>query len=424
MRRDGRPDPHRRDPNLAWSQLPPAPPRRNPPPRGNPPYQPPPRRRTTDDGVRYAPTQRPEPFTDDRRQPPPRRTGRSRPAPPARSPRPPRQARSPRHGRPLWRRLLGPGLGTKLLVTAVALLFSIVVTLIWVDRSLNRIDALADYDGRPGSSVGTNWLLVGSDSRVGLTPDQEQELTTGGDVGPERTDTIILIHIPRFGGHSTMVSIPRDSYVSIPGNGKDKINAAYAFGGPQLLVQTVEGATGLRIDHYAEIGFGGFAGMVDAIGGLDICVKQPMDDPMAGINLAPGCQELDGTQALGFVRSRYVLAGGDLDRIQNQRQFLSALLSKATSPSTLLNPFRLWPLITGTTRSLTVDSGDHVWSLASLGWALRDNPVTTTVPVSGTEDVDGSGNVLLWDRSRAGPLFDDLAHDRALPAELITTGGS
>ncbi|MDV7264416.1 LCP family protein, partial [Rhodococcus oxybenzonivorans] len=174
----------------------------------------------------------------------------------------------------------------------------------YLDTSLNRVDALADYDGRVGDTPGTNWLLVGSDSRTGLTPEQEQELSTGGNSGPDRTDTIIVMHLPSSGGPATMVSIPRDSYVSIPGYGEDKINASFAFGGPQLLVQTVEEASGLHIDHYAEIGFGGFAGIVDAIGGVEMCLDAPIDDPLAGINLAPGCQELSGSDALGFVRTR------------------------------------------------------------------------------------------------------------------------
>ncbi|RZL72990.1 MAG: LytR family transcriptional regulator, partial [Rhodococcus sp. (in: high G+C Gram-positive bacteria)] len=223
------------------------------------------------------------------------------------------------------------------------------------------------------------------------------------------------------GGPATMVSIPRDSYVSIPGYGEDKINASFAFGGPQLLTQTVEEASGLHIDHYAEIGFGGFAGIVDAIGGVDMCLGTAIDDPLAGINLAPGCQELSGAQALGFVRSR-ATALADIDRMNHQRMFMAALMSKATSPATWLNPFRVWPLVTDTAASLRVDESDHIWNLAALAWAVRGDMVTTTVPVGGFEDVDGAGNVLLWDHERASQFFDALANDRQVPAELVTTG--
>lgn len=290
----------------------------------------------------------------------------------------------------------------------------------YVDGSLTRIDALSDYDGRIADTPGTNWLLVGSDSRTGLTPEQEAALSTGGETGPSRTDTIILIHIPEGGGAATMVSLPRDSYVSIPGWGQDKLNASFAIGGAPLLVQTVEGATGVHLDHYAEIGFGGFAGIVDAIGGVDVCLQNAISDPLAGIDLPAGCQELAGSEALGFVRSR-ATALADLDRMNNQRQFMSALLAKATSPSTFLNPLRLWPLAKDTASSLSVDDGDHIWNLASLAWAMRGDLVTTTVPVSGFEDTD-VGNVLLWDSDRASQFFGALAEDRQIPEELRTTG--
>jgi LCP family protein required for cell wall assembly len=216
-----------------------------------------------------------------------------------------------------------------------------------------------------------------------------------------------------------MVSIPRDSYVSIPGVGKDKINAAFNNGGPQLLVQTVEEATGLRMDHYAEIGFGGFADIVDALGGVNLCVPYPIDDPLAGINLQAGCQDLTGAQALGFVRSR-ATALADLDRMNNQRLFMSALLKKATDLGTLLNPLRLWPMVTKTAGSLQVDEDDHLWNLAGLAWAMRGDLVTTTVPVGGFEDNE-SGNVLLWDREKATQFFGALAADEPIPPELLTT---
>lgn len=319
--------------------------------------------------------------------------------------------------RPKRRRHWGRRIGILFLVLVLAL----AGLTFYLDTSLNRVDALPDYPGRIGDTPGTNWLLVGSDSRTGLTPEQEEELATGGDTGPDRTDTIMLVHVPSSGGPATMVSIPRDSYVAIPGYGQDKINASFAFGGPALLAQTVEEATGLHIDHYAEIGFGGFAGIVDAIGGVDMCLATAIDDPLAGINLAPGCQELTGAQALGLVRSR-ATALADIDRMNNQRMFLSALMAKATSPWTFLNPFRLWPLVTDTAGSLRVDEGDHIWSLAGLAWAVRGDMVTTTVPVAGFEDVDGSGNVLRWDRERASQFFDALADDRQIPAELVTNG--
>ncbi|QSE43884.1 LCP family protein [Rhodococcus erythropolis] len=403
IRRDGR-TPQQNPANQAWSQVPPEAPQQ-------------PRRED------WAPTQRPQPFQDDpRRQGPPRqdphRQAKYAPAPPRRTPpnAPPRPPEPPKQRRPRKRRSWGKRIGITLLVLLLALAGAVY----YVDSSLNRIDALPDYAGRVADTPGTNWLIVGSDSREGLTPEQEQALATGGDTGPKRTDTVILVHVPKS-GKTTMVSIPRDSYVPIPGYGSDKINAAFAFGGAPLLVQTVEEATGLRIDHYAEIGFSGFAGIVDAVGGVNVCLTQAIDDPLAGINLPAGCQDLKGSDALGFVRTR-ATALADLDRMNNQRQFMSALLSKATSPSTFLNPFRLWPLVSDTAKSLQVDEGDHIWNLASLAWALRGGMTTTTVPVAGFEDVDGSGNVLLWDKARASQFFDALANDQQIPQDLITTG--
>ncbi|MBD0324523.1 MAG: LCP family protein, partial [Aldersonia sp.] len=217
------------------------------------------------------------------------------------------------------------------------------------------------------------------------------------------------------------VSIPRDSYVTIPGHGRDKINASFAIGGPPLLVQTVEESTGLHMDHYAEIGFGGFAGIVDALGGIQMCLDQPVVDPLAGIDLPAGCQKLEGPQALGFVRSR-ATALADIQRMNNQREFMSALTAKAASPSTLLNPFRSWAFARQTAKSFTVDDGDHLWNLAALAWAMRGDVVTTTVPLAGFEDMGASGNVARWDSARASQFFGALAEGQPVPQELITTG--
>ena len=177
---------------------------------------------------------------------------------------------------------------------------------LWLETALHRQTVLTDYPGRPSAGPGSTWLMVGSDSRQGLTPQQQEALATGGDTGNGRTDTILVVHMPALwsGTPTTMVSIPRDSYVPIPGYGRDKINAAFSMGGAPLLAQTVEQATGLRIDHYAEIGFGGFAGLVDGLGGVTVCPTTPIDDPLAGINLPAGCQKLAGRDALGYVRSR------------------------------------------------------------------------------------------------------------------------
>ena len=293
---------------------------------------------------------------------------------------------------------------------------------VWIDRSLRRIDALPDYAERPAAGRGTTWLLVGSDSRQNLTPEQQAELTTGGDLGTGRTDTILLVHVPALGSSTppTMVSIPRDSYVTIPDYGQDKINAAFSIGGAPLLAQTVEQATGLRLDHYAEIGFDGFAALVDAVGGVTMCPAEPISDPLAGIDLPAGCQELNGATALGYVRTR-ATPRADLDRMANQREFRAALVHRATSPSVLLNPLRWYPMVTAAGASVTVDQNAHVWDLARLGWAMHGDVVTTTVPIGDFSGSD-SGSIVEWNSDAASRLFEALAADTPIPEDVLEAG--
>src|SRR5699024_10970259 len=163
-----------------------------------------------------------------------------------------------------------------------------VVSMLWADSKLQRIDALPDYPGRGGDTPGTVSLLVGTDSRDGMTAEQQEQLATGStsDAGGQRTDTMMLVYTPRGGGDTMIISLPRDLLVDVPGYGQNKLNAAYSLGGPALLTQTLEQQTGMRIDHYAEIGFGGFAGIVDAVGGDDSCRHEPNHGPRGGLRLA------------------------------------------------------------------------------------------------------------------------------------------
>jgi LCP family protein required for cell wall assembly len=312
----------------------------------------------------------------------------------------------------------GPGRrrrwGRRLAVVVAVLLVLLLALAVWMDTRLNRVDALSDYDGRPAATPGTDWLVVGSDSREGLSAERRKQLATGQAAG-RRTDTMMLLHLPRGGGAPTLVSLPRDSYVPIPGHDANKLNAAYAFGGPKLLTRTVEQATGIRVDHYMEVGFDGFASTVDAVGGVRICVDKAMHDPKAGLNLRAGCQVLDSAKALGYVRTR-ASARGDLDRVERQREFLAALIDKATSPGVLLNPFRSIPLALRATKSVAVDNGDHVYQLIRFPLALRavgrGDGVTTTVPIGASDTVPGAGSVLRWDRAKALALFNALREDR------------
>ncbi|PPK66680.1 LCP family protein [Actinokineospora auranticolor] len=306
-----------------------------------------------------------------------------------------------------------------LVIVLVALLGLFGGTWLYLETSLNHVAALVDYEGRPAAGAGSNWLIVGSDSREGLSAEDEQRLATG-DAKGQRTDTIMLMHIPDNGTKPTLVSLLRDSYVPIPGKGSNKLNAAYAFGGPQLLARTVETQTGLRLDHYIEIGFGGFADVVDAVGGVEMCLEAPIDDPLAGINLPAGCQELDGTSALGYVRTRKG-PRADLDRVIRQRQFIGALTDKATSFGTLINPFKVIPLLGAAPDAVTLDEGDHLHNLPSLAFAMGagDGLVTTTVPMGGSKSVKGVGSVILWDEAKAKKLFAALRTDAEVPADVI-----
>ncbi|WP_241010781.1 LCP family protein [Mycobacterium camsae] len=291
--------------------------------------------------------------------------------------------------------------------------------MLWFDSAVHRQAVLTGYADRPAAGRGTNWLLVGSDSRQDLSPEQQEQLSTGGDAGTGRTDTIMLVHIPGLGSNArtTLVSIPRDSYVPIPGHDRDKINAAFSMGGAPLLAQTVEQATGLRLDHYAEVGFGGFAVLVDALGGVTVCPTEPIRDPLAGLDLPAGCQQLDGRSALGYVRTR-ATPRADLDRMIHQRQFMSALLQRATSPAVWLNPWRWYAVPHAAASALTVDSGDHAWDLARLGWALHGATTPMTVPIGEFTDT-GVGSVVVWNHDAARELFEALAVDAPVPTAAL-----
>ena len=335
---------------------------------------------------------------------------RSRPAQQRPAPRPSQQRPAPeevplqvskrrRKGPKVRRKVKLPGCGAVLALVIALLIGSVLVA----DARLNRTSAMPDQ--QISGTSGTNWLLVGSDSRTGLSEKDVERLGTGGDLGTVRTDTIMLMHLP-LRGKPTLVSIPRDSYVPVPGYGYDKINAAFSIGGPQLLVETVEQNTGLHVDRYAEIGMGGLAGVVDAAGGVEICVAEPIDDPLANINLQPGCQEMDGPTALGYVRTR-ATAQGDLDRVARQREFMTTLVTRVLSPSVYLNPFRMARLLWVTPTLLTVNSDDHAWNLARIVIALRGGLDTETVPIGGFTDTE-VGNVVLWDDAEAEALFESL----------------
>ncbi|MBJ6616290.1 LCP family protein [Streptomyces sp. I4(2020)] len=313
-------------------------------------------------------------------------------------------------------------------ITLVTVLFvTTVATYFWADSKLNREVDLSKVIERPEKGKGTNYLIVGSDSREGLSDEDKKRLRTGSSEG-KRTDSVMILHTGDNG--PTLISLPRDSNVEIPtfkgsesgktyqGTGRQvKLNAAYAEDGPELLVRTVEFNTGLHIDHYVEIGFAGFANIVDAVGGVEIDIPQDIKDTKSGADLKKGKQTLNGEEALAFVRTRYALAGSDLDRTKNQQKFLSALANQVATPGTVLNPFRLYPTMSAGLDSLIVDKEMGLFDLADMFWSMKGvsggEGTSMNMPLAGS-----SGGNLLWDKDKVKQLVNQLNND-----EKVTVKG-
>lgn len=299
-------------------------------------------------------------------------------------------------------------------IVVAALLAAVAGSYFWLDSKLNRSVALPAF---AGTSAGQNWLIVGSDTRQGLTRTEIDQLHLGFDYGTTNSDSLMLLHMGT--GKPVLISIPRDSYVPIPGHGYNKINAALGFGGPTLLIQTVESVTGLRIDHYMGIGFGGLVSVVNEVGGVNLCLPSALKDRNSGLNLKAGCQTVNGDQALAFVRDRHSFATEDLQRIQDQRAFLKALLSKATSPGVYLNPFIALPFGSSAASAMSVDQGTHLYDLGQAALALR-SPETGTVPIANANYFTPAGDAVQWNQTEALALFNDLKNGTTVPSSLLS----
>ena len=273
-----------------------------------------------------------------------------------------------------------------------------------------RVDA-APSGQRPADQPGKTFLLVGSDSRAGLSKAEQKRLGTG-NIGGRRTDTIMLVYLP-VGGKPALISVPRDSYVDIPKSGKNRINAAYAFGGPELLVQTIEQNTGLRMDGYMEIGFGGFVNLIDALGGIRMCLPKAIKDRDSHLDLPKGCQTLSGPEALGYVRMRKADPRGDLGRVERQREMLAAVADKAASPATVLNPVRYWNFCMATADAIKLGRDTSLLETLLLALAMKQisggDGLTLTVPVSSTGASTPVGSAVLWDAAKSKAMFSDIA---------------
>ncbi|MBD3579029.1 MULTISPECIES: LCP family protein [Streptomyces] len=329
------------------------------------------------------------------------------------------------NGRPRWGVRLAGGL-------AVAVLGSGAVghaVMTGLDTGIQRVDPFKDMKNRPAAGHGLNFLLVGTDGRDSTTPADKRRYRLGG--APCRcTDTVMLVHLSADRQRASVVSLPRDSYAELPAHRDEssgrahgphpvKLNAAYAEGGPQLTVRTVEQMTRIKIDHYLEVDFTSFMKTVDAMGGVEICTAKPLRDRNTGLDLAPGSHRLGGGEALQYVRSRHVDGAADLGRMQRQQRFLAALVEQAGSSGVLLNPVKFKEVSSTLLGSVRADPGFGSEQMLALGQAMRDfTPASSefaSVPVGDPSfPVKGIGSTVKWDAAKAAELFAALREDRPL----------
>lgn len=268
---------------------------------------------------------------------------------------------------------------------------------------VTHIDAIP-ATSTTAKTTGENILLVGDDHRPANASAAElAELGTTADGGGTNTDSMLVLHIPDGGGKATLISFPRDSWVTIPGYGKGKLNAAFAYGsasggdagGAQLLVKTIENLTTLHIDHFVRISMVGFYDVAKALGPLKVCLVNAVDDRYSTFSAPAGVSTLDAQQALAFVRQRHGLPNGDLDREARQRYFLSAEAKNFLKASTLLNPGKLNAALTAVSGAIQTDEGLNWLTLAT---QLKDiaggNLTSTTIPISGTPTIYSGGTAV------------------------------
>jgi LCP family protein required for cell wall assembly len=273
---------------------------------------------------------------------------------------------------------------------------------------VTHVDAIVPAEGEETvpdvDGVDQNILLVGDDHRPdGATDEELAKLGTEDDGGAVNTDSMMVLHLPADGTSASIISFPRDSYVEIPGYGKSKLNAAYSIGsesggdagGAQLLIQTIQNMTGLNIDHYVRVSLLGFYNVVEALGPVDVCLNNAVNDPWSALNLPAGVSTLNAQQALSFVRQRHGLPNGDLDRQVRQQYFLNVEARKVLSAGTLLNPFKLGQVLDAVSSAVETDPGLNFISLAAQMKDLRaDNITSATIPILGTPTIYVNGSPL------------------------------
>ncbi|MFH9608021.1 LCP family protein [Streptomyces sp. NPDC017448] len=298
-----------------------------------------------------------------------------------------------------------------------------------LEDGIGRVDPFKDMKNRPQGGHGTNLLLVGTDGRDTITEEERKKYRLGG-APCHCTDTIMLVHLSADRRRASVVSLPRDSYAEMPAHTDRttgerheshpvKLNAAYAEGGPTLTVRTVENMTKVKIDHYLEIDFTSFMKTVDAVGGVEICTARPMEDSYTGLDLPAGVHELNGGQALQYVRSRHVDVAADLGRMERQQKFMAALIKRATSSGVLLNPMRFKDVSATVLDSVRADKDFGTEQMLALGRAMKDfGPASSefaSVPVGDPSfPVEGIGSTVRWDAEESKKLFQALREDKPL----------
>ncbi|CCK29624.1 transcriptional regulator [Streptomyces davaonensis JCM 4913] len=306
-----------------------------------------------------------------------------------------------------------------------------------LDADIARVDPFKDMKNRPRAGHGMNVLLVGTDGRDRISQAQRRQYRLGG-APCHCTDTIMIVHISEDRERASVVSLPRDSYAMTPAHVDDvsgerhhghplKLNAAYAEGGPQLTVRTVESMTRVKIDHYLEVDFTSFMKTVDVLGGVKVCTAGPLKDSYTGLDLPAGTHDLNGGEALQYVRARHVDGASDLSRMQRQQRFLAALVERATSSGILLNPMKFRDVTRAVLGSVRADKGFGTDELLDLGRAMRNfSPSSsefTTVPIGQMGyAVKGVGSTLRWDATKSQRLFKALRDDKPLAAHRPAPG--
>lgn len=304
------------------------------------------------------------------------------------------------------------------LVLGVGAVVGVVVMRDRLDANVERLgDPFADLPSRPPTTEPTapeerramNILVLGSDSRISAGDPSQWEQ------GAQRTDAIMLVHLPADAEGAYAMSIPRDSWVEIPGHGEAKINAAFSLGGPSLMIQTVEQLTGVRIDHFAVTDFESFEAVTDQLGGVLITLKQDLE--VGGSVLEGGQQHLmTGEEALTYVRQRKNLARGDFDRVQRQQAWMRAIFARMRNEQTLQNPAESYPFLDAVTRTVAFDDGftrDVMNDLVDRAKNLGSTDIGFfTVPIQGTGTSADGQSIVLLDRGPFDELMAAVREDR------------